>query len=364
MKLYRFVLSPKVLLLLTLLVLAISSYQRLWVAAETNYGLLLFNHSALDAAAGKPSVWAESAIQQLELLRDNSGAAKRGTALQGLALTYLYLGNRPQAIAYFRQDPAVEKTLLVRAESAQQRGDHQTALYWAGLAREVDPALSPERFETALYWARGARRFQEAIEWLDLIIELNPERWDARYDQAMLAQQLLINQNGDATVLNGYIEAYRQENQDSYIINPDFARRSVGWMQYPQQTSVAAFTTTPAGGRIESHSPDFYGGWLQVLALEPGKRFRYSARIRTQGDEDFLVQPLYWEYIAPTNRGHYSGIELRGSQDWQNYTVEFTAPRSERGIALYPALLHGHGVVWIRDVELVAVDDTAEPKNK
>jgi hypothetical protein len=114
--------------------------------------------------------------------------------------------------------------------------------------------------------------------------------------------------------------------------------------------------------RIKKIGPEIYGTIMQVLdgARYAGKTVRLSAWIRTEAIPDGR-NPGAGLVLAALRGGAFlahdfmSRSRVRGTTDWQRYTVELKLPPATTRLEL-GAMLEGAGTLWVDDFELEVVE--------
>lgn len=344
-----------------------------------NFGMIALTNALTEIEDAPKLLHAQQAIDQLQIAMASSGQNDKYNQTRALGFALLTAGRDVEAITTWRHYPTLSTEFLHRAVSAAKQENFQHAIELATLAKQITPAidLTPITEETDLLIA--GKKYETAIQWLNLHVTIDPTAKKSWYWLGLLTQFLVLqesakNDNSSNSDINKtvstppeneqfphlYYDKYVQWNTYNQIVNDNFLYDALGWLTYTNTDDGLQFETemTPHGNAayIVSLVDSARGGWLQNLAVTTGVRYRIQARIKTEGNPDFQVIPLYWEHFDSTIHGHSSEQTINGSVDWHLYENEIEIPYTTKGIALYPALVSsGTGKVLITDVR-VTVD--------
>ncbi len=221
-------------------------------------------------------------------------------------------------------------------------------VFWASLApaeagaRRASVGMSAETFALALRLTDVSGAAQGAT--LDL-------RWGARFAGALLgpadapgnaalaAQNLLRDPRLEAKTLT-----------DWRSTGTDF-KPQISWERPAAVRAGRAVT-------LRSTNPDADGGLCQTIAVQPGRRYLFAARVWIETDGAAPARLMYWDYRRWRfiQRGDVGLWLAQSAPTWTMYARAVAVPAGVRNISVCPALLDGAGAIGVAQTWLLPLE--------
>ena len=245
--------------------------------------------------------------------------------------------------------PAQSRSYLVALNFfLSQRQDAAALLIWSRLLDLKQP------FE-----------IQQAVPLVnDLIAQDRAEEARRVWQQALTATHWPVDASGDSSVLfNGGFEH-------------DLVNGGFDWQEMPVQGASFDIDTDVAHSGARSLRINFNGSvnqdfsqLVQWVAVEPRRRFRFAAYLRTEGiSTDSGVRFLVYDPHHPTMPQTLTA-GLTGTHPWSLVDVELTTGPETRVLAVVLRRVPSRkfdnklqGTVWVDDVSLTSLEPASEPK--
>jgi tetratricopeptide (TPR) repeat protein len=189
------------------------------------------------------------------------------------------------------------------------------------------------------------------------------EAWGV-WQQALAATHWVVDASGDSSVLfNGGFEH-------------DLVNGGFDWQELPVQGASFAIDSGVAHSGARSLRIDFDGSvnqdfsqLVQWVAVEPRRRFRFAAYLRTEGiSTDSGVRFLVYDPHHP-NVAQTLTRDLTGTHPWSLVDAEMTTGPETHLLAIvlrrFPSRKFDNklqGTVWVDDVSLTLLEPASEPK--
>ncbi len=189
-----------------------------------------------------------------------------------------------------------------------------------------------------------------ALRWYALAERLepvNPELW-------LEVGQLCQYDNRDAACAR-----FLSFNHHNWLVDSDFAFGQAAWRFNRREGADYAITDCPnlpakkcALVRIDTVTSPHGTGWHQCLVLEPGRRYRFSAWIKTDTAGQWI--PIYFQgSVDGSPNGHSLAGVQTGAQEWEYWERVFTAPVFDQNRACFhPVRLLDVGQAWFHSAAL------------
>jgi tetratricopeptide (TPR) repeat protein len=184
------------------------------------------------------------------------------------------------------------------------------------------------------------------------------------WQEALVATHWAVDPSGDPSVLfNGGFE--------HDLINGGF-----DWQEMPVQGASFDIDTNVAHSGVRSLRINFNGSvnqdfsqLLQWVAVEPRRRFRFAAYLRTEGiSTDSGVRFLVYDPHHPAAPQTLTA-GLTGTHPWSLVNAELTTSPQTRVLAIVLRRVPSRkfdnklqGTVWVDDVSLTSLEPASEPK--
>jgi len=206
---------------------------------------------------------------------------------------------------------------------------------------------------------------QQAVRLVnDLIAQGRVEEARRVWQQALTATNWAVDASGDPSVLfNGGFEH-------------DLVNGGFDWQELPVQGASFDIDMGVAHSGARSLRINFNGSvnqdfsqLLQWVAVEPRRRFRFAAYLRTEGiSTDSGVRFLIYDPHHPTVPQTLTA-DLTGTHPWSLVDAELTTGPETRMLAIVLRRVPSRkfdnklqGTVWVDDVSLTLLEPASEPK--
>ncbi len=195
--------------------------------------------------------------------------------------------------------------------------------------------------ETSLRWYTLAERLEPA----------NPELW------------MEIGQLCQYKLTDAVCERFLAFNRGNWLVDAEFAFDRAAWRFNRREGADYAITECPDLSDKKCALVEIYEvtsphgtGWYQCLVLTPGRRYRFSAWVKTETVEQWI--PVYYQgSVGGVPDGYSLGGIQTGFQDWVYWEREFEAPEfDDHRACFHPVRLLAVGRTWFHSAALSAVE--------